>query len=304
LPPNDPHLVGTFYNTNFERSIINRADLLVAVNLEANDILNRPWSYEIPTIAVDRDPNVESFVPTTHRLTGDVAAILSTLVGPAAPDVTGNGRADGWTPADVGAYRTYVESAFVRGDGGSGITIPDVVRYLRDAAPDAIVTVDAGFGKPIVSMLWPTASTRTYYASHGLSTMGYAIPSANALKALEPERTVLAFLGDGSLLMSAPEIAVASELGIAPIYVVWLDDALLQIRLKQRRQGARATGTAIGRQSCEAVAAAFGARGFDVTDLAELRAAFEVARTSEVPSLIGIRVDTTPAAEWFEVLRG
>jgi thiamine pyrophosphate-dependent acetolactate synthase large subunit-like protein len=83
-----------------------------------------------------------------------------------------------------------------------------------------------------------------------------------------------------------------------------MDDALLQIRLKQNRLGFKSTGTSLGRRSCAAIASAFGGRGVDVVTRAELADAVELGLGSDIPTLIGVRVDPSPASEWFEALRG
>jgi len=49
--------------------------------------------------------------------------------------------------------------------------------------------------------------------------------------ALDPDRPVVAFIGDRSLLTRATELSVAAEQAIAPIYVAWTDRSLAQIEL-------------------------------------------------------------------------
>lgn len=298
-----PRHAGAFYNGNLERQLLDRADFLLTINVHANDILNRPWPYTMPTVAIDRDPRRHAFFPVELAAHGGLRATLEAV----SRAVRERGGSE-WTDEEIADYRTTIQTTFSRepGDQSDGLTVPDVIRHLGARLPaDTLLTVDAGFGKPIASMLWPSRQPKGYFASHGLSTMGYAIPSANALKAIRPEQTVVALLGDGSLLMSAPEIAVAVSLRIAPIYLVWLDGALLQIELKQAKQGLRGVGTdIIGRLSCAAIGEAFGGRGSDVNSLAELDASLDAAVDADLPSLIGIRVDRGPATRWYDALRG
>jgi acetolactate synthase-1/2/3 large subunit len=254
-------------------------------------------------VAIGRHPEAQFFFPAEREISGDIPAILGSL----SPGGDERRATTEWTADDVTSYRTLVDSTFSKtaDDPEGTATVPDVIRRLGERLPgDTLLTVDAGFGKPIASMLWPSRTPMAYFASHGLSTMGYAIPTANALKSLRPKQTVVALLGDGSLLMSAPEIAVATTLGIAPVYIVWSDGALLQIRLKQARQGLRGVGTEIGRQSCAAIAAAFGGWGSDVDSIDQLDECLDRALESRIPSLIGVRVDHGPAARWYDALRG
>jgi acetolactate synthase-1/2/3 large subunit len=133
--------------------------------------------------------------------------------------------------------------------------------------------------------------------------MGYAIPAANALKLAHPQRTVLGLLGDGSLLMRATEIRTAVELGIAPIYLVWMDGSLTQIEMKQRLAGLRTVGAEISAPACAELARALGARGADVRTLDELRGTLAEAVDSRLPTLIGAHIDTSRHASWYSLIR-
>ena len=218
------------------------------------------------------------------------------------------------------AYREAVERPFhLESDA---FTIASALRAARAMLPaETLVAVDAGFGKPLASYLWSTAEPNTYFTAHGLSTMGYALPATNALQLAYPNRQAVAFMGDGSLLMRASELSVAAELGIAPIYVVWLDGALAQIETKQLRQRLRPVGARLPQVSCAKLADAFGVHGVDVDSLADFRAALgsalrranrdgsapkqaRVAAAAGRATLIGARVDQACRQEWYELLRG
>jgi acetolactate synthase-1/2/3 large subunit len=169
---------------------------------------------------------------------------------------------------------------------------------------DALVTVDAGFGKPLAAYLWRAEQPNQYFTAHGLSTMGFALPAANALQIADPERKVVAFMGDGSLLMRASEISVAAEHGIAPIYIAWMDRSLAQIETKQLRQQLQPIGARLPDVSCAKIADAFGGTGCDVSSLDDFRGALDAALDSRLPTLIGARIDQSRRAEWYELMRG
>jgi thiamine pyrophosphate-dependent acetolactate synthase large subunit-like protein len=134
--------------------------------------------------------------------------------------------------------------------------------------------------------------------------MGYAVPAANALQLRDRRATVAAFLGDGSLLMRMGEIGVAVEHELPCTYVVWMDGALSQIQVKQRRQHLREVGTRLPAYSGAAIAEALGADGCDVSTVTELESALQSAATLRRPTLIGAHVSQEHKADWFELLRG
>jgi len=228
-------------------------------------------------------------------LLGDVAGILEALTCAASGSQ--------WTADDVLAYRCSLEQVFGLDD--SALTIPAALRLARSLLPpETLVAVDAGFGKPLASYLWTAPRPNSYFTAHGLSTMGYALPAANALQLMQPERPVVAFMGDGSLLMRASELSVAAEQGIGPIWIAWLDGALAQIETKQLRQNLRPVGARLPSVSCAQIASAFGVFGVDVDSLSDFREALDGALRSRKATLIGARVDQSRRAEWYELLRG
>lgn len=289
---------GTFVGGNLEAQILDRADLILTLNLRAGGIFNRPWPYRSYTIALTDSPDVEQFFPRAQEVCGDVGELLERLV---AGEAAGESR---WTAHDVQDYRDAVRGLLQDGLG-SRLTLGSAIGRARATLPrDASIVVDAGFSKVLLALLWDSTEPGTYFASHGLSTMGYAIPATNAVKLVEPHRVTVGFMGDGSLLMRASEIGVATALGISPIYVAWVDGRLTQIALKQERAGLSTVGVQLPPSSCERIAGAFGADGYDVHSTTEFEHALQRAMAADRPSLIGVHVDTSSVSSLFEALRG
>ncbi len=300
IDPGHEWMAGAFLNGNLEGQVLGRSDLLVAVSLDARDVFNRAWPYRMPITAIEEQHNTQRFFPITREVVGSLAAVVEDVLG---GPTRFSGRS-AWTAGDVADYRASVLCPFFQ-DTSNRLTVPSALAEARDAVPDdALVAVDAGFGKPLASYLWSTGEPNSYFSSHGLSTMGYAIPAANALKLVHPQRTVVAFMGDGSLLMRASEIGVAADLGIAPIYVVWVDTSLTQIEIKQRRLDLRTVGVSFSVPSCAKLAEAFGGQGFDVESRQEFRRVLDEALKSRLPTLIGARVDQSDRERWFDLMRG
>ena len=293
-----PWFAGTFLNGNPEAAVLDRCDLILAVGLDALDIFNAPWRYAARVLGVEPDAtNAQHFLPVQEQIVGEVPAVLDGL------RAGGRSSSSIWTVDEVTNYRARLDGLFALDD--TRLSIPAALADARAILPpETLVTVDAGFGKPLAAYLWPACAPQTYFTAHGLSTMGYAIPAANAVQLVHPERPVLGLMGDGSLLMRASEIGVAAALGIAPIYVVWVDAALTQIEIKQRRQGLQPVGATFPAPCCAKIADAFGGQGWDVETRADFRAALHAAREAHQPALIGARVDQAQREAWFDQLRG
>lgn len=298
LPADDPWAAGTFVGGNLEGKLLMQSDLLVAIGLNGNDFLNRAWPYRAPILAIGPQALAEGMLPMSAELVGDVP---STIAGFLAAAAESHGMSE-WTADDIRTYRASVDAELA---GPDRLTVPSALRAIRGLFPrDTLVAVDAGFAKPFTALLWKSYVPQSYFSSHGLSTMGYALPAANALKLLYPERQVVGFMGDGSMLMRASEIGVAAQLDLAPIYVVWMDNSMTQIAVKQARRGLRTVGVDLAPVSCASIAAAFGGVGHDVHSHEELISAVGAALKETRPSLIGVHVDTSAARDLFDLVRG
>ncbi len=296
VAPDEPWFAGTFMNGNFESEILGRSDLIVTLGLDARDFFNAEWRHRAPVVAVNERPDTQRFAPTTHQLIGSTCTILRSL--------RVESSASAWSPGEVATYRAHLETPFSL-ELDDSLTIPSALRCARSILPrETLIAVDAGFGKPLASYLWTAPEPNRYFTAHGLSTMGYALPAANALQLAFPDRPVVGFMGDGSLLMRASEISVAVEQSIAPIYVAWMDGALAQIETKQLRQNLRPVGARLPSISCAKVADAFGGSGLDVHTLEEFRCALRSALESTLPTLIGAHVDQSCRSKWYELMRG
>jgi acetolactate synthase-1/2/3 large subunit len=119
------------------------------------------------------------------------------------------------------------------------------------------------------------------------------------MKRLEPERTVIAFAGDGDFLMTGQEFATAVQYEL-PIVVILVDNGMYgTIRMHQEREyPGRVVATGLKNPDFAAYARAFGGFGATVTKTADFAAAFAAAQQSGKPALLHLKVDPeaiTPA---------
>jgi acetolactate synthase-1/2/3 large subunit len=123
-------------------------------------------------------------------------------------------------------------------------------------------------------------------------TMGYGVPAAVAAKALHPERTVVAFAGDGCFLMNGQELATAVRYGLGIVVIVINNGIYGTIRMHQeQRYPGRVIGTSLANPDFAQYARAFGTYGEVVTETAGFAPAFERALAAGGPALLELRVD-------------
>jgi len=168
----------------------------------------------------------------------------------------------------------------------------EIMGYLRERLPaDAIVTNGAGN-----FAIWPNRyhRYRTYRSMLApvSGSMGYGIPAAVAAKIQFPGRLVVAFAGDGDILMTGQELATAVKEN-APILIVLLNNNMYgTIRMHQERAyPGRVTATTLVNPDFIRFAESFGAFAERITKTDQFSGAFERAVASQKVALLEIIID-------------
>jgi acetolactate synthase I/II/III large subunit len=172
------------------------------------------------------------------------------------------------------------------------LNLGEVVAALREKLPpDAVICNGAGNFS-----VWVHRYAR--YRRYGTQlapisgSMGYGVPAAIGMARLEPERTVIAFAGDGDFLMTGQELATAVQYRL-PVIIVVVDNGMYgTIRMHQERHyPGRVVATGLQNPDFAAYARAFGGHGATVERTDEFIPAFEAARRSGLPAILHLKVD-------------
>jgi acetolactate synthase-1/2/3 large subunit len=243
---------------------------------------DRDWAARARIVHIGVVPNDDRYYGSEVEIVGPIDVVLERLS--AAPDPKPK-----LGPDEVRAFRDAF-AARVR-PSSARLTSQELLAELRGALPeDALVTCDVGYNKAVSAQCWPSYQPRTFFLSNGLSSMGYGLPAALALKMAEPARQVACILGDGGFAMSMAELETGVRLKLGVLIIVLVDDALSQIRAGQERKGYPVTGTTFGSIDYSKLAAAFGMEAKIVTTAAECRVAFRVL-PKDRPALVAARID-------------
>lgn len=101
---------------------------------------------------------------------------------------------------------------------------------------------------------------------HALGSMGISLPAAIAAKLVHPERKVVVLTGDGGFAMNSQDIETAIRLGLDLIIVVFNDNGLGMIAMKQTADGFPRYGVDFHNPDFVAFAQGYGATGHRLDD--------------------------------------
>ncbi|GBD50279.1 thiamine pyrophosphate-binding protein [Methylopila sp. Yamaguchi] len=192
------------------------------------------------------------------------------------------------TPRAHADYLAWSEAAAAH---PGAVQMNEVVQALRSLPADAVICNGAGNYATWVHRFHRFRAFGSQAAPTS-GSMGYGVPGAIAAKRLFPEREVVAFAGDGCFLMTGQELATAAQYGLAIVVVVVDNGQYGTIRMHQEREyPGMPFGTALENPDFAALARAYGAAGFTVSERGAFAAAFAAARTAGRPALIHVKLD-------------
>jgi acetolactate synthase-1/2/3 large subunit len=294
----DPHAAGSYIGGAGEEAALKAADAIIMYGADPIEFPPQPWRYAAPVLDLTRYPVDRHYFEPKVSLVGDLAAAAAEL------ETAVEGSA--WTRDELAAARAEIHRRAHAG-GGAAVTPQSIVEAaaaVKEAAA-ARVTVDAGAHMLSVLALWQAREVNDVLISRGLATMAFALPAAIGASLVDPDRPVIAFTGDGGLMMCAGELATAAELGCRLTVVVFNDSSLAMIGVKQRQRKFPAAGVDYARPTdFAAVAKGFGCRGYRVEKGGDLGPALAMAMRGAGPAVVDVVVDPAPYNEQLRALRG
>ncbi|MCH9054181.1 MAG: thiamine pyrophosphate-binding protein, partial [Proteobacteria bacterium] len=193
-----------------------------------------------------------------------------------------------WTQAARAEYLAWTEPPEIPGP----VQMGEIMAWLNDRLEDdAILCNGAGNFSVWVNRFYRYRNFGTLLGPTS-GSMGYGVPAAVSAKLQNPDRTVVAFTGDGDFLMTGQELATAVHYGANIIVLIGNNGMYGTIRMHQEKEyPGRITGTDLTNPDFAAYAQAFGAHGAVVEKTDEFAPAFEAALKSGRPAVLELRID-------------
>ena len=227
-----------------------------------------PWGNDTRVVDITAVPNTHYVHQARLHFVGDVGATLSALGTGMKPNKT-------WAETGAANARDALRSAFAATDEWGAAA---VIATARENLPrETVASVDTGAHRILFDQLWQAYDPRDVMQSTGLGTMGCALPLAIGRQIAEPEKPVAAFMGDACLEMIIGELATARDHKLPIILIVFVDESLALIELKQRAMQLPNLGVDFDNTDFAAVAKAFGGNGVTASSREELTVAIKDA---------------------------
>jgi acetolactate synthase-1/2/3 large subunit len=176
------------------------------------------------------------------------------------------------------------------------------IKEIMDTAADSIVVNDAGTHTTWVTLLRCVKTPSSLLFSGGFGPMGYGVPGAIGAALANPDKSVVAVVGDGDFQMTSQELATIKELNL-PILICIINNSCLRI-IKQWQEIHYEGSFQVDLENPDflKMAEAYHINAERVNSPGKVSDAVEYALNSKKPYLIDIIVDENESIPLPEVL--
>lgn len=157
----------------------------------------------------------------------------------------------------------------------------------QTVADDAVITLDTGDVTVWMNRNFRQTNQKVLFSGYWRS-MGFGLPAAMAAKLEQPEKQVVAVVGDGGLEMTLADLLTATRYGLDITVVVFNNGALQMESDKIQASGNEELGTQLTNPNFVQVAEACGWKGFRVESDKNLEELLSQALQTKGPTLVDI----------------
>lgn len=313
VPDEHPLVLGMtgFWGLDFTNKYALHADVVLALATRFAETdassWNSDYTWRFPPsrlIQVDLDPaeigrnypvEIGAVADVTHAVTAIAAAVTELRPeGTLRPELRDTIAVE---------RRQLFEASRERGRADDFPLRPErILADVRDALPpDAVLVTDVGWNKNGVAQCYELPPEGRFVTPGGLSTMGFGPAAAVGVQLADPDRVVVALIGDGGMSAQLPAVPMAVEQGLPVIFLVMNNRAHGTIADLQAANFGRSFGCEFRDQNGDpyspdfaAYGRACGADGYLVESPADLASALREAVRLRRPAVLDVPMVNEP----------
>ena len=208
--------------------LTNECDVLIAIGMRFDDRVTgnlETYAKQAQVIHFEIDPSeVDKNVKTDIAVLGDVKETLAQIM----PLVEKREHKSWLTEFDKLYQKEYdVVINKQLNPTKKGLTMGEVINDInKETKGEAIIVSDVGQHQMFACRYANFIKTRSSVTSGGLGTMGFALPAAIGAKLGQPNREVIAVIGDGGYQMTIQELGTILQTKV-PVKIVVLNNSFL-----------------------------------------------------------------------------
>lgn len=238
IPTSHPLNIGMvgMHGNYAPNKLTNECDVLIAIGMRFDDRVTgdlNTYAKQAKIIHFDIDPaEINKNVKVDIAVLGDSKESLALLHS----ELKANSH-DSWLQEFKDLYAIEYE-AVIKDDllpEKEGLTMGEVLKEINNYSNgDAAIVSDVGQHQMIACRYAEFNKSKSNITSGGLGTMGFALPAAIGAKMAEPQREVVAIIGDGGYQMNIQELGTIFQQKAAVKIVVLNNEFLGMVRQWQQ----------------------------------------------------------------------
>ncbi|MFY0601232.1 MAG: biosynthetic-type acetolactate synthase large subunit [Cyclobacteriaceae bacterium] len=272
----------------------NECDVLIAIGMRFDDRVTgdlSKYAKQAKVIHIEIDPaEIDKNVKTTVAINADAKAALLSLV-----KQTKENSHKAWVQefrdCDKMEYDKVIHGEMFPESGG--IRMAEVIKKISDKTEGkAIIVTDVGQHQMVTTRYYSFEDTQTNVTSGGLGTMGFALPAAMGAKMGQPEKQVIAVIGDGGFQMTIQELGTIFQSQIGVKILILNNNFLGMVRQWQQLFfDKRYSFTELTNPNFQKIAEGYGIPTQKVEERVNLDAALDQWLNSDGPQMLEVVVE-------------